>query len=49
MSGTSEVVVLFNEQRYIDRLVGILQGFSGQRKLEYVTWLKSIGLEVRYK
>lgn len=49
MSDTSEVIVLLNEQRYIDRLVSILQGFSGKRKLEYTVWLKSIGLEVRYK
>lgn len=49
MSATSEVIVLLAEQRYLDKLVANLQSFSGQRKLEYVGWLKSIGLEVKYK
>lgn len=49
MNATSDVVLLLAEQRYLDKLVANLQSFSGQRKLEYVGWLKSIGLEVKYK
>lgn len=43
------VVVLLNDQRYIQRLANILATFTGQRKLAYVLWLKSIGLEVKYQ
>jgi hypothetical protein len=43
------VVNLFDDERYVERLVNILMSFRGKRKLEYVTWLKSIGLEVQYR
>lgn len=48
MSNTS-VIKLVDDERYIARLESILRRLSGARKLEYVTWLKSIGLEVQYK
>lgn len=43
------VINLLEDSRYIDRLVSILVSMKGQRKLQYVQWLKSIGLEVQYQ
>lgn len=49
MSNTCEVINLLECDRYIEMLVNNLMSFRGKRKLEYVTWLKSIGLEIQYK
>lgn len=43
------VINLLECDRYIEMLVSNLMSFRGKRKLEYVTWLKSIGLEIQYK
>lgn len=46
MSNTP-VIVLIDQPLYLVRLANNLNGFKGKRRLEYVAWLKSIGLEVK--
>lgn len=48
MSDTSEVVIdLLKYPAYYVMLTNNLNSFKGKRRLEYVRWLKSIGLEVQ--
>lgn len=47
MSSGFVVIRLSDDSRYVKRLGRILGGMSGQRKLEYIVWLRSIGFEVQ--